>query len=282
MKQLLAILLILVGVFFLLAKGIKNVPLEDQLSLKIESVIMEGKKPTGLEKEATSFIRTVEGGQFFTEKQAQYALKMRYPGELYYRACVWNFEKGKTVAITAPDTKGNHHFTNAYLVGYEPFKTKHLWVPLYVIAERMQYLPDKLKGMGLVDLWQTSKQAFWRGRGDCEDHAVALADWLIEMGEDARVVMGTHKGGDHAWVVLFKESGEYVIEATDKRRYNDWTYYPRAEFATDYQPKFMFTRDDFWANAGNPFTVKYSGKSWELRSNYSRESLFKWESIPTG
>ena len=58
--------------------------------------------------------------------------------------------------------------------------------PLYTLAQRKRYQLDAKQYAGRSEVWQTSRQAFFYPRGDCEDHAIALADWLIEMGEDAR------------------------------------------------------------------------------------------------
>lgn len=52
-----------------------------------------------------------------------------------------------------------------------------------------------------MDVWQTSQGAFLKGKGDCEDHAVILADPLIDIGLDARVVLGDYRGRGHAWKI---------------------------------------------------------------------------------
>ena len=67
------------------------------------------------------------------------------------------------------------------------------------------------------EIWQNSRQAYLHTRGDCEDHAIILADWLIALGHDARVVLGNHRGGGHAWVVLFQDGREMILEATSKK-----------------------------------------------------------------
>ena len=94
------------------------------------------------------------------------------------------------------------------------------------------------------DTWQTSLQTYVDRWGDCEDHAILLADWMIGLGYDARVVLGMVKGEGHAWVVLYKDEKEYLLESTDKasrRRYPLVTLHP------EYVPAIMFNQDHFWA-----------------------------------
>ena len=120
------------------------------------------------------------------------------------------------------------------------------------------------------DVWQTSKESFVNLRGDCEDHAIVLADWLIGLGYDARVVVGEvqFKGqarGGHAWVVLFEDNKEYLLEATRKAK---WNLLPRASSLPYYFPAEMFNRKNFWYNKGSKITMKYAGESWEKTGTF--------------
>lgn len=160
------------------------------------------------------------------------------------------------------------YIVNAYLVGFMPYHTNNLWEPLLTLAQRKRYQFDHLQYRGQQDVWQSSAQAFARTRGDCEDHALALADWLIGLGEDARVVVGTWRGGGHAWVVLFKGGQEYLFEATQKQGLSPRMTLPLARHQVDYRPSYMFNRDHFWSNEGTPFTTRYSGRHWRKKSRY--------------
>lgn len=155
-----------------------------------------------------------------------------------------------------------HHFLNSYLVGYEPLSVSEVWMPLDIIAMRMKYQFDSDQFPGYSELWLSSYQAFQNGRGDCEDHALALADWLIEMGEDARVATGFYKKEGHAWVVVLRESGTFILEATDKRRRQLWSAYPLAKLATDYEAHNMFNRDTYWMNREPAKRGSYTGSQW--------------------
>ena len=178
--------------------------------------------------------------------------------------------EGKTYTMSAPGIDERQHLVNAYLVGYQPFETRNVMLPMYILSRRKSYVLDEMQYDGRTEVWQTSREAFFFSSGDCEDHAVALADWLIEMGEDARVVLGLHGSGGHAWVVLFKDGKEFILEATRKGGVARESAYPLASLYPSYQPEYMFNREHFWANTGTRLTTRYSGNDWSMRSRYSR------------
>lgn len=183
---------------------------------------------------------------------------------------VWNWQGIAQVTASARGLDSEHHFANSYLVGFRPFKTRQLWVPLYTLAMRKEYQYDHLQYAGLSDIWQTSRQAFYQKRGDCEDHAILLADWLIDLGVDARVALGTHKGQGHAWVVAIMNDKEYLLEATSKRRISSWQAMPLAALAEGYDVEFQFNRDFFWAKKEPSPTRKYRGDHWIRKSQFIR------------
>lgn len=182
---------------------------------------------------------------------------------------VWSIGRDKSAFATAPGYDRVHHFVNAFLEGYQPFETDNLFVPLMTLARTKTYQFDHLDVTGHQELWQTSREAFYYARGDCEDHALALADWLIEMGEDARVVSGRYKGEGHAWVILFKDGQTYLFEATSKRGLKTL---PLASMFPEYNPQWMFNREHFWYNSGSPRTVVYDDKKWIKKSRYEKDT----------
>lgn len=155
-----------------------------------------------------------------------------------------------------------HHFMNSFLVGYRPFAVSEIWMPHQVISMRLKYQFDKDQFAGFREVWLSSYQAFKSGRGDCEDHSIALADWLIDMGEDARVVTGTQNGNGHAWVVVIRDAGTFLLEATSKRRRRLWSSYPLASLAKGYVPKSMFNREYYWTNSDTTKYGDYTGTHW--------------------
>ena len=188
----------------------------------------------------------------------------------YSYLLIWDLGEVDSAFGTAPGLDGLHHFLSSYLTGFIPFKTDKIWVPLYAISEKKIYERDEIYYNGLDEVWQNSRQAYFNQRGDCEDHALILADWLIGLGYDARVVGGIYKEEGHAWVILFKEGKEYLLEATDKNK-SQHASYPLAFLETNYKPEYMFNRKYFWINTGSKFTTVYSGKQWVLKSRFEKE-----------
>lgn len=185
-----------------------------------------------------------------------------------FHTWTWCGVKNSTASAFGLDRKA--HFVNSYLVDYQPFETNNIWEPLYTLATTKKYQYDHLQYSGILEMWQNSRQAFFYPRGDCEDHALILADWLISMDEDARVAVGTYRGGGHAWVVLFKDGSEYLLEATSKKK-NMTEVFPLAILQTNYKPEMMFNRNNFWFRQGK-HTTKYSGPSWKMMSVFHPDS----------
>ena len=186
-----------------------------------------------------------------------------HAGPVYY----WLSRPDRDIyAMSALGVDGEHHLASAYLEGFQPFATDNPMIPLYVLAQRKRYQLDSRNYRGKEDVWQTSRQAFLYPRGDCEDHAIILADWLTMMGEDARVVVGDWGRERHAWVVLIKDGREYLLEATKKSGLGRNRPYPLASLHPQYKPDFMFNHEYFWVNTGSSHTTRYRGSAWQQRS----------------
>lgn len=181
----------------------------------------------------------------------------------------YSYGKNGPHTMSAQGVDQYHYLVHAFLEGYQPFEVDNVMLPLYALAKRKSYLLDEKQYSGRADVWQSSRQAFFNPNGDCEDHAIILADWLIAMGEDARVVLGDMDGNGHAWVVLFKNGKEYLLEATRKSGLGRTKPYPLAGLYKGYHPRYMFNRELFWVNHGGKFTTDYSGKHWQEMSQYS-------------
>lgn len=173
-------------------------------------------------------------------------------------------------ALAKPSTSNKMYFVNGYLTGFVPFEPQNMWLPLNYLQTRLKYQYDEVDSKSREEVWQTSKESYIKLHGDCEDHAILLADWFIGLGYDARVVTGMVKQrGDapegHAWVVLFYDGKEYLLEATKKSK---WNRIPLAKTQNNYFPKYMFNRTDFWVNTGKVFTTKYSGSKWKKNGRF--------------
>ncbi len=159
------------------------------------------------------------------------------------------------------------YFLNAFFVDFMLHPVKQIWEAHRAVQLRVRYQLDSKQFGGRREVWQTSRQTYSSMRGDCEDYAIFLADWLMQAGFDARVVTGTYKKDGHAWVVVFKEGATYLVEAT--ARYTSHLY-PLAEFLPNYHPQTMFNRDRFWFNTGSTLTTDYRSDKWQERSRFVR------------
>ncbi len=172
----------------------------------------------------------------------------------------------KKISLFAKGTNGEEHPANAYLLGFVPFPTKQFWLPLTAVSLRVRYMRDDEFQEKGTDKWQTSLETYLERWGDCEDHAILLVDWMVGLGYDAWVVLGTVKNEGHAWVVLYKDEKEYLLESTDKasrRRY------PLVALHPEYVPAFMFNREHFWARTIDPpHASRQTREEWLLLSNF--------------
>ena len=177
----------------------------------------------------------------------------------------------KKIEVFSKGMDGKEHPANAYLLGFVPFRTSQFWLPLLAVSLRVRYMRDDIITPG-DDTWQTSLQTYRRMWGDCEDHAILLADWMIGLGYDARVVLGNVRGEGHAWVVLYKDGNEYLLESTDKasrRRY------PLVSLHPEYVPVAMFNREHFWAvmTENRGWRNQLTTQSWVILSDF-KETIF--------
>lgn len=258
--------LVYVGLFILYILGEYLINLSDEPTIKKQ-------KPQ--EDKIAEFVNKTKDQNFLylikeAKKINEYDITKQYDkiyNDYFYFIAFRNNQKDMKNAVALGVDK-RYHITNYFLEGYAPFETQKLWVPLQTLARKKIYQLDNLQYKGYTEIWQTSSEAFKYTRGDCEDHAIALADWLIEMGEDARVVLGHYKTEGHAWVVLFKDDKEYILEATQKKNLKN--PYRLAKYQTHYKPKAMFNRDSFWINKGSINTTNYSSSKWSKQSTYIR------------
>lgn len=240
--------------------------INSEIGEKTDLAINSIKKNLDREGEQRGYVHVAGATIPFTEKKLHQILKT-HKKKLQY-LFTWQWQGFKKVTASAPGLDRKHHFVNSYLLGFKPFDTEHIWVPLYTLAQRKRYQYDHVQYSSYNEVWQNSRQAFYYTRGDCEDHALILADWLIALGHDARVVVGTYSGEGHAWVVLFKDGHEYLLEATSKRKQRSFKAYQLASLQTEYQPVYQFNRERFWFNTGSKYTTRYSGDNWKYKSKF--------------
>lgn len=175
--------------------------------------------------------------------------------------------------VLAPDEQGRYRWANEYLSGYEPpalysdedSRLHEMFAIWNAVVSNVRYVKDSTAASPNRDAWQTPLETMVRGKGDCEDTSLLLADWLLARGYDARVAIGRYGDmGQHAWVVVRIENVEYLLESTEG--------IPNIEkppFVSDvgqrYVPETLFDRENLYVRAkphdrfGN---IYWSPKDW--------------------
>jgi hypothetical protein len=69
-------------------------------------------------------------------------------------------------------------------------------------------------------------------------------------------------------VVVFDQSGVYLLETTDKRRLKNWRHYPLADLSAQYRGTEMFNQYYFWIYTGHLPSMNYRSEAWVKTSRY--------------
>lgn len=179
----------------------------------------------------------------------------------------------RTYAVVAADKNGQYRYVNEFLTGYAPpavFSKDHSRVhELFTIWSAVHancvYTRDPGEKLNVTDSWQSSLETQQAGKGDCEDSAIFLCDWLLSRGFQARVVLGRYGDlGGHAWVVVRMEDKEYLLESTEGRP--DPSNPPLVSWVgSRYVPEVMFDRYALYVRSVPGQTWKgdyWSSKFW--------------------
>jgi hypothetical protein len=271
-KKIIITIPFLIALLLYLAQEIRTTLFEFKINHQIEEALKNKKNVPASVSTTGNYVKILKDGNKFAEQQIHIHFQNRSRNEMTAGVAYWSFQNNPPVTASAFGTDYLHHFVNHYLIGYAPFETDNLWMPHYTISIRLQYQLDAQQYGGFKEVWQNSREAFFNTRGDCEDHALALTDWLIEMGIDARVVLGNYKNEGHAWVVVFLNNDVFLLESTSKQKSKSWRHYPLAKFETNYHPKYMFNQKYFWLNTGSSYTTKYEGNNWVKKSKFYRSN----------
>jgi hypothetical protein len=180
---------------------------------------------------------------------------------------------GLDYGVLAPDANGQFRYVNEYLTGFQPpahyaadsSRLHELYTIWNAVVDHCTYTKDSTPVNPTRDAWQTGLETLTRGKGDCEDSAVLLADWLISRGFDARVALGRFGDmGQHAWCVVRLDGIEYLLESTEGHRNMEKPAYA-TELGARYVPDTMFDRDAIYVRSRprDRFDgIYWSAKSW--------------------
>lgn len=179
----------------------------------------------------------------------------------------------RTYAVVAADEHGRFRYVNEFLTGYSPpavfsrdqSRVHELFTIWSAVHSNCVYTKDPGEKKQATDCWQTSLETQRLGRGDCEDSAIFLCDWLLARNFQARVALGRYGDlGGHAWVVVKLDDREYLLESTEGRP--DPTNPPLAsQVGSRYIPEVLFDRQAIYVRSSPSQTWKgdyWSHKVW--------------------
>ena len=179
---------------------------------------------------------------------------------------------GRLLDAFAPDDQGHFRRVNEYLQGYEPpahysaesNKLHELYTIWAAVVGNCHYSKDTSDRYTTRDAWQFPLQTISRGKGDCEDSALLLADWLISRGFEVRVALGRYGDmGQHAWCVAKVDGIDYLLESTEGSPNPDKPAYA-ADVGARYVPELLFDRTTIYVRA-KP-RERFDGSYWSTRT----------------
>ena len=179
---------------------------------------------------------------------------------------------GRLYDAFAPDDQGRFRRVNEYLQGYEPpanyaaesNRLHELYTIWSAVVGGCQYSKDTNDRYPTRDAWQLPLQTITRGKGDCEDSALLLADWLMSRGFEVRVALGRYGDmGQHAWCVAKVDGIDYLLESTEGSPNPDKPAYA-ADVGSRYVPDLLFDRTHLYVRA-KP-RERFDGSYWGTRT----------------
>lgn len=178
-----------------------------------------------------------------------------------------------TYALVASDTRGRFHYANEFLTGYQPpaiyprgqSRIEQLFTIWSAVHHNCTYTPDPVENLKKTDRWQTALETQVRGKGDCEDSAIYLADWLLARGYDARVALGRYGDiGGHAWCVVRLDEVEYLLETTSEGN-PDFDSPPLiSRVGSRYIPEILFDRWSLYVRSSQ--RQPWNGNYWDEKN----------------
>lgn len=178
-----------------------------------------------------------------------------------------------TYALVASDTRGHFHYANEFLTGYQPpaiypagqSRIEQLFTIWSAVHNNCIYTPDPVDNLNKTDRWQTALETQIRGKGDCEDSAIYLVDWLLARGYDARVALGRYGDiGGHAWCVVRLDEVEYLLETTSEGN-PDFDSPPLiSRVGSRYIPEILFDRWGIYVRSAQ--RQPWDGNYWDEKS----------------
>lgn len=143
------------------------------------------------------------------------------------------------------------------------------------VADQCEYQLDQELG-DVSEVWKRPSETWTQQAGDCEDTAILLTDALITAGFEARVAIGWNGNiGQHAWVAVKTEKGEYILESTLQKELGMGDLVDVEIASAFYQPEQLFDQEYLYYTTARPenFTKDYFSESlWKLIPGNGEES----------
>ena len=111
---------------------------------KIESSLEKLDNTQNQSTEQAGYVVVNGADKYFTEDELHGILnsQKRNHGNSSYN---WQWRGVPNATASAQGLDRRHHFANSYLIGFIPFETKSIWVPLYTLALRKHYEFDHIQ-----------------------------------------------------------------------------------------------------------------------------------------
>lgn len=179
---------------------------------------------------------------------------------------------GRTYAVIAADSRGRFRYVNEFLTGYSPpakfprdqSRIQELFTIWKAVHSHCAYTRDPAARKKDTDCWQTAVETQNLQRGDCEDSAIFLSDWLISRGFQARMALGRYGDmGGHAWCVVHLDGNDYLLESTEAEP--DPSNPPLADsIGSRYVPEVLFDSQAIYVRANS--RQSWNGNYWSAKT----------------
>jgi predicted transglutaminase-like cysteine proteinase len=144
-------------------------------------------------------------------------------------------------------------------------KAERLEAVNWYVNRRVRFVDDQVQ-YGRADVWAPASQTLTRGKGDCEDFAIAKLAMLRRAGFAERdlyfvIVKDLVRRADHAILVVRASGHMYVLDNGSDRLLD-------SESISDYRPVFTFAATGSWTHGyrvnRTPMNIASAGNEPEL------------------
>ncbi len=176
----------------------------------------------------------------------------------------------KAYDLIASDSHGQWRRATQFFTGLRSTKVEASMTPMEQVmtiwqdvASKCRYQLDAKRISG-GDSWESPEETYRVGSGDCEDTSLLLVDMLTAHGFEARVALGQHRDGGHAWCVLKLGDDQYILESTWQDIAELKVPPSMDELGLDYHPQFLFDREAIYFPQREGWTCNYwSERNWQ-------------------